>query len=264
MGDRGIAASRIGNDALGNEVRQSFQSFQLETEYLQKDTEHPTGTVKVELDQLGHAGYEITPRVAWDFLQWSTKWRALAQEADAVCFGSLAQRSPISRKTIKSFLAAVRKKTPRIFDVNLRQSYFTAEILSNSAELADIIKLNHEELRTVVTLFGADFKDELSSAQWLRAEYDCDLVCVTRGSRGSLLVSKSATDEHPGFQIKVADTVGAGDAFMAALVHHYLHGASLHAMNEAANSLGAWVASQSGGTPKRNEQQLQQILSVGR
>lgn len=259
LGDRGIVTSRVGNDALGREVCQRFQSLQLETEHLQKDDAHPTGTVQVEVDRLGHAKYAIAPSVAWDFLEWTAAWRVLAQQADAVCFGSLAQRSAISRKTIRSFLAEMRKDIPRVFDVNLRQSYYSAEILSQSAQLAHIVKLNHEELRAVVTLFGADFKDELSAAQWLRAKYDCDLLCVTRGSRGSLLVGESSSDEHPGFQIKVADTVGAGDAFMAALVHHYLRGATLRAMNEAANSMGAWVASQPGGTPRIDEQQLRRI-----
>ena len=115
--------------------------------------------------------------------------------------------------------------------------------------LADIVKLNDEELPKIMTLNNAPHKDELSSAQWLVRTYDLKLVCITRGGRGSLLVRDKDSSEHPGFRIRVADTVGSGDAFTAGLVHEYLHGASLGLMNEVANLVGAWVASEVGAMP---------------
>jgi len=189
-------------------------------------------------------------------------WQALAQKADAVCFGSLAQRSPQSRQTIHSFLKTIRPETTRIFDVNLRRSYYSAQILADSAKQADIIKLNHDELPTVVRLLGFPFHDEESAAQWLRHTFHTKLVCITRGAGGSLLISEYAKHEHPGISVPVADTVGSGDAFTAALVYHFLRRESLATMNEAANGMGSWVASQTGATPTRDESRLERIRST--
>jgi fructokinase len=197
--------------------------------------------------------------VAWDFLEWTSAWQGLAQKADAVCFGSLAQRSPKSRETIHSFLKTIRPETTRIFDVNLRQSFYTAQILVDSVKQADIIKLNHDELPTVVQLLGFPFQEEESAAQWLLHTFRVKLVCVTRGGEGALLVSEHGKHEHPGIRVQVADTVGAGDAFTAALVYHFLRRGSLATMNEAANRMGSWVASQAGATPSRDESRLQKV-----
>jgi fructokinase len=249
LGDRGIVASRVGADALGNEARERFASLGLETPFLQLDPAHPTGTVNVTLDREGRPSYEITEPVAWDFLAWERGWQSLAQQADAVCFGSLAQRSPSSRGTIRAFLSAVRPATARIFDINLRQAFYSTEVLAESLKLADIIKLNHEELPPVMQLLGLAYDDDASSAQRLLRACGAKLVCVTRGVNGSLLAASNQSNEHPGFRVSVADTVGAGDAFTAALVHHFLRGASLTAMNEAANRMGSWVVGRAGATP---------------
>jgi fructokinase len=209
--------------------------------------------VNVELDAKGQARYEIAQPAAWDFLEWTSGWQTLAETADAVCFGSLAQRSEESRATIRRFVTAASPSAVKVFDVNLRQSYYSKEILAQSMRLADIVKLNDEELPRIMSLAGLPCKDELSSAQRLASTYDLKLVCITRGGRGSLLVRNGTFHEHPGFRVRVADTVGSGDAFTAGLVHEYLHGASLELMNEVANLVGAWVASEVGAmpTPKR-------------
>jgi fructokinase len=143
--------------------------------------------------------------------------------------------------------------------VNLRQQFYSAEVISESMKLADIVKLNHEELPRVMKILGLDSDDEESSARRLLRACGAKLVCVTRGASGSLLVNSSGSEEHPGFRIPVADTVGAGDAFGAALVHHFLRGAPLSVMNEAANRMGAWVASQAGATPPPNAELLAQV-----
>jgi len=253
VGDQGIVASRVGEDSRGLEALRLMEELQLDIDHVQTDRNRATGAVKVELDGKGLARYEIADPVAWDFLEWTLDWQHLAEKADAVCFGSLAQRSEESRATIRRFLGAMSPHALKIFDVNLRQSFYSAEILADSMKLADMVKLNDEELPKIMSLSHLPHKDELSSAQRLADAYDVQLVCITRGGRGSLLVRNGDWSEHPGFRVRVADTVGSGDAFAAGLVHEYLHGASLDLMNEVANLVGAWVASEAGAmpTPKR-------------
>jgi len=259
LGDRGIVASRVGTDRLGQEAMWRLASSGLDISSVQQDMQHATGTVRIELDSRGQAAYQFVPDVAWDHLQWTPEWKELAESADAVCFGSLAQRSEESRAAIRNFLASVRPGTLRIFDVNLRQNFFSAAVLRESAAQADILKLNREEAPKLLQCLGRRFENDLSAARWLASEFAIRIVCMTRGPKGSLLLAASEQDEHPGFAVKVADTVGAGDAFTAALLYHALRGASLRAMNEAANQLGAWVASQEGAMPEADEEVLAKV-----
>jgi fructokinase len=253
MGDQGIVASRVGEDSRGLEALRRMEEMGLDIDHVQTDRDHATGTVKVELDAKGQARFEIARPVAWDFLEWTKDWQNLAEDVSAVCFGSLAQRSEDSRTTLRRFIGATSSDALKIFDVNLRQSYYSEEILSESMRLADIVKVNNDELPKIMSLSKIPHKDELSSAKKLIEKYDLNLVCITRGGSGSLLVRETSASEHPGFKVRVADTVGSGDAFTAGLVHEYLHGASLDLMNEVANLVGAWVASEVGAmpTPKR-------------
>lgn len=253
MGDQGIVASRVGEDSRGIDALRRMEELGVDIDHVQTDPEHSTGVVNVKVDQLGVAQYEIAQPVAWDFLEWNSDWRQLAQDVDAVCFGSLAQRSHKSCVTIRQFLAAVPEHTLKVFDVNLRQSYYTAEIIAESMHLADIVKLNHDELPKLAILLEISNKDEKAAAKRLIRDYGLKVVCITRGSSGSLLVQGDDISEHPGFRVRVADTVGSGDAFTAGMVHEYLHGAPLDLMNEVANLVGAWVASEIGAmpTPKR-------------
>jgi fructokinase len=253
MGDHGIVASSIGEDSRGIDALRRLEELGLDIDHVQTDREHPTGTVNVDVDGNGQPRFEIAQPVAWDYLQWTLDWQHLAETADAVCFGSLAQRSATSRETIRRFLKATRANTLKIFDVNLRQSFYSQDVLAESMRLADIVKLNNDELPRLMSFNGMPQKDELTSARRLMAEYQLELVCITRGGKGSLLVAEKNSSEHPGFKVQVADTVGSGDAFTAGLVHEYLRGASLDLMNEVANLVGAWVASEVGAmpTPKR-------------
>jgi fructokinase len=262
LGDHGIVASRVGSDALGRTAGRRLERLGLRSKHLQIDAQHPTGTVKVDVDPAGQPTFQIAEGVAWDFFEWTAEWQKLASTTDAVCFGTLAQRSPQSRATIRSFLQEVGRGTTRIFDVNLRQQFYSAEILAESFKLADIVKLNSEELPIAVKSLGSTFSDEERAARWLRDTYGLRLVCITRGAKGSLLVSSTETSQHPGVRVVVADTVGSGDAFTAALVYHYLRHGSLATMNEAANRMGAWVASQTGATPPRDDYYLQQIRAA--
>lgn len=262
LGDHGIVASRVGSDALGRTAGRRLERIGLRSKFLQIDTQHPTSTAKVEVDPMGQATFEFTPNSAWDYFEWTPEWQKLASTADAVCFGTLAQRSPQSRATIRSFLQEVGRGTTRIFDVNLRAPFYSAEMFDDSLKLSDVVKLNQDELPIVVKSLGGTFTDEERSARWLRDKYGLRLVCITRGAKGSLLVSSTEVQQHAGIRVSVADTVGSGDAFTAALIYHYLRRVSLATMNEAANRMGAWVASQTGATPPRDDYYLQQIRSA--
>ncbi len=249
LGDTGIVASRIGNDESGNDIRQSLATFGLTDDFLQVDDEHSTGTVKVKLDSMGQPEFQITYPAAWDFLQWRASLHRLAQSADAVCFGSLAQRSPESRETILTFMQSLRPEAAKVFDVNLRQAFYSAEVLTDSIARATIVKLNHDEVPKVAALLKLPDANAHSFCEAVLQRFKLPLICLTRGDRGSLLVDQDGFYEHPGYRVVVRDAVGAGDAFTAGLVHEILHGASLEEANDFANRIGAWVASCSGAMP---------------
>ena len=263
LGDSGIVASRVGDDRLGQEALWHLKSCALDVSRVQRDLSHPTGTVKVAVDSKGQPEYQITENVAWDFLEFSEDWISLARSAHAVCFGSLAQRNSVSRSTIRAFLSALPSFAIGIFDVNLRQTFFSPEILRDSLRHAKVLKLNHEEFPRFLDLLQCPLRDsqrsDVPAARWLCHEFSLRLVCITRGPSGSALVTADSHHEHPGFSVKVADTVGAGDAFTAALVHHALRGSSLAMMNTAANRMGAWVASQEGATPAADPEVLAEV-----
>jgi len=261
LGDNGVVASRVGNDALGAEIQKKLDDLAVDASYLQRDDVHPTGTVEVSLDAGGQPKFTIAEKVAWDFLEWTPQWKKLAEEADVVCFGSLAQRSVVSRETIRNFLAATRETALRVFDVNLRQSFYDANVLHESIKRAQVVKLNEHELPLVTAMLGVEGSSEEGSARQLLEKYSLQLVCVTKGAGGSLLVAMSGAAKHPGFAVKVSDTVGAGDAFTACLAHYYVRGAPLEEINDAANRLASWVASQPGGTPPLMGEALQKVLA---
>jgi len=261
LGNRAVVASRVGSDDLGREARAALLHSGITDQFLQTDPERPTGTVHIQLDSSGQPRFEIAEGAAWDFMDWSDVWQALAVSADAICFGSLAQRSQDSRRTILSFLDATQPHRLRVFDVNLRQSFYSAEIVFESAKRANVVKLNHEELPRIKELLDINASDDRGFCQEMVQKFDLRLVCITRGANGSLLCDHSSWDEHSGFRICIQDAVGAGDAFTAALVHELLRGGSLEQMNDLANRMGAWVASCPGATPPLPEAGLERTLA---
>jgi fructokinase len=258
LGDRGVVASRVGADALGAKAVERLRQAGLTTSHVQADDRHATGTVKVRLGEQGKPTFTITEGVAWDFMEWAADWQSLAAQADAVCFGSLAQRSPQSRATVRRFVEATGGNALTFFDVNLRAPFYSAEVLTESLRLARVVKLNDEEVGVVTQLCGLG-GDEDGLRRLMRA-YDLEMVCVTRGEHGSLLLTDAGAAEHPGFRLDAVDTVGAGDAFSAAVVHHYLRGASLERIGDAANRLGAWVATRCGAMPAAEPSVLSEIV----
>ncbi len=261
LGDRAVVASRIGDDKRGTEIRESLLAAGITDQFLQVDPVHPTGTVQVQVDAEGQPTFQITSPVAWDFMEWTDTWTALAHSADAVCFGSLAQRTATSRRTILDFLDATSRGALRIFDVNLRQDSYSVEIIRESVKRANVLKLNHDEVSRIGESLGVNAREGFSFCEEVLSKFNLQLICITRGANGSLLCDPENAHEHPGFQIQVKDTVGAGDAFTAALVHGHLRGRSLAELNDSANRLGAWVASCSGAMPLIPESGLEQAIA---
>ena len=250
LGNQGILASRVGDDLLGRELLERMQFLDLARDFIQIDPQYSSGTVHVDVDPNGQPEYTFTENVAWEFFEWTASWQQLAARADAVCFGTLAQRSDGSRDTINRFLRSLRADALRVFDVNLRQSCYSTDVLRESLRLAHIVKFNDEELSIVLHALGHDENDPICGLRILADVFDLRMSCLTWGENGSVIISDDVSATHSGFRVKVADTVGAGDAFTSAMVHHYLAGDTVATISESANRLAAWVASQVGATPE--------------
>jgi fructokinase len=252
LGEDAIVASRIGRDKLGEELRQELGQRGLDLHFLQLDDSLPTGAVSVTVSGDGQPEYNIHTGVAWDAMEWTPEWAQLAEETDAVSFGTLAQRCPKSRETIHAFLRKTRPDCARIFDVNLRPPFYSSDIILNSLPVANVVKVNEAEYVEIASLLGLP---EVATKETLRAfaeKFDLWLVCVTRGSRGSMMATRYRVTEHPGFAVKVRDTIGAGDAFTAAMTHTWISSnEDLEQTSETANRWAAWVASQAGAMPLR-------------
>jgi len=255
LGNHAAILSRIGRDELGRKAVALLDPLPADAGFLQVDPVHETGRVTVTLED-GQPAYTIHEPAAWDFLELSDEWVQLAERADAICFGSLAQRSLESRQTVQTLAAQTSAACVRVFDVNLRAPFYSGEVVQESLELATVVKMNEAEMPLVLGLLGLSAGEELLAgrwrlgAEWLLAEFPTlQMVAVTRGCRGSLLVTREEWHEHPGIPVEVSDAIGAGDAFTAALTHYLLRGAKLAALNEAGNRWGSWVASQSGAMP---------------
>jgi len=248
LGAKAYPVSCIGRDELGTEIREVLTSLNVDHSYVAEDAEHPTGTVQVTLDEGGKPSYEICEGVAWDVVPMSGTLGDLAQKADAVCFGSLAQRSVVTRATIRQFLQMMRPGTLKIFDVNLRQSFYSREIIEESLELSNILKLSDEELPVLAEMFSlaGSVQDQLVS---LLEMFGLILVAYTRGAEGSLLLGPGEVSDHSGTPVEVADSVGAGDSFTAALCMGLLNEDPLSEINDHANRVASFVCSQKGATP---------------
>jgi len=269
LGSHAVLLSRIGRDDLGRQALERLAPLPVDTAFVETDPVHQTGRVTVAFED-GQPHYTIHQPAAWDFLELSDEWVRLAERADAICFGSLAQRSLESRQTLQTLAAQTSSKCIRVFDVNLRPPFYSSDVVQESLELATIMKMNDAEVPLVLGLLGlpsangpdpdpapADKPSDALrlGAERLLAEFPTlQLVAVTCGGHGSLLVTRDEWHHHPGIPVQVADTIGAGDAFTAALTHYLLRGASLATLNEAGNRWGGWVASQSGAMPPLNNE----------
>jgi len=249
LGARGLPVSCVGDDDDGREIIRRLRAMGMCCDYIFVDKAHPTGTVDVALDSSGVPTFVIHQNVAWDFIPFTDSLEQLAARAEAICFGSLAQRSPASRNTIRRFLEASRRQCVRVFDINLRQSFYSRQIIEDSLAAADVLKLNDQEMPVLMKLLDLD-GGEQAAAQSLMHRYDLRLIALTRGGAGSrLYLNDGDPVEHPGYPTKVVDSVGAGDAFTAALTVGILRGLPPERIGHAANRLASYVCSQPGATP---------------
>lgn len=249
LGCKGVAVSCVGDDELGHEITSRLNDLGLDTSYIAVDDTHPTGTVSVELDEKGKPDYIIHENVAWDNIPFSEAMLELAGEADAVCYGSLCQRSEVSRNTIREFLQATRKDCIRVLDINIRQSYYTEQSVRAMLELSNVLKLNDEELPLVGELLGVK-GGEIQILTKLEKSFELQLIVLTKGSRGSRLFGQGKDSYNKGYAAVIADTVGAGDSFTAVVTLGLLRGDELDEINDCANRVASFVCSQRGATPK--------------
>jgi fructokinase len=253
MGAEVFMVSQVGNDQLGEKAIEALREHGVNTDHIGRSDDHPTGTVKVELDAAGKPLFTITANVAWDRIPWSDQLLDLATRTDAVCFGTLAQRHDISRRTIQEFLAAVPPAALRVLDVNLRAPFFDHAVIERSLELANVFKLSDDELPVIAPMLGIDATESSTLAQ-LMQHYKLRLVALTRGKDGALLFDGKHSSQAQGQPVAVKDTVGAGDSFTAVLTLGILKGMSLDTINQRACEVAAYVCSQAGATPSLPEQ----------
>ena len=258
FGLNGCAISAIGNDELGDEIVEKFNAVHLNN--ILPRVEQPTGTVKVTLDEKGVPQYEICLGVAWDNIPLTDEMLEIARNAQAVCFGSLAQRSETSRKTIQAFLDATPADALRVFDINLRQSWYTAEVIAESLSRANILKINDEELDVVATmllgepsvpgqLIAEDPEKTRRICRELISRYDLDMLILTCGAIGSYVFTMEEESYIATPKVKVADTVGAGDSFTATFVAQLLLGKPIPEAHRKAVAVSAFVCTQNGAMP---------------
>jgi fructokinase len=249
LGAESWLVSAVGQDARGDAALARLDAAGVRRDTVARLADHPTGVVRVTLAAAGHPVYDIATESAWDYLPWSVAVQQVAERADAIAFGSLAQRSPTSRATIRRAVAATRSASWRLFDVNLRQGYYDAHVLTASLELANAVKLNEEELPVVARLCGLAETTPVDRLRALCRRFDLRLAALTRGPCGSVLATPDRVCESPAAPTVVADTVGAGDAFTATLLIGILAGRTLDDVSRRANAVAAYVCSQPGATP---------------
>lgn len=238
--------SAIGNDTDGKNLLEFLNSFEIPTDLIQTNVEHETSRVLVDNSDPENIRYTIVSPVAWDFIQWNEEMDQAVEDSDAFVFGSLGVRNTESLKTL---LHLLRHPVLRVFDANLRPPFYDFEVIKTLLGYADVLKINEDELE----IFSDYFKTEPtveSLCAHLDQHFPMEIICVTHGSKGALIYQKGVITEHPGYKVKVEDSIGAGDAFLSGFVKTYLDDKNPKEILDFACKLGAFVATQKGGTPR--------------
>ena len=238
----------IGTDDLAKKLVKLMHEKKLPSQYLQTHSGFPTGTVSVRIKK-GLPTYQIHENVAWDHLAWNNSLESLAGKVDAACFGTLAQRSQNTRETIYQFLGSMPASSLKVFDINLRQDYYSEEMVTQSLKLANILKLNEEELDILSLLYSLK-GSKMSMLSQLIESHSLQLVALTMGERGSLLMTCNEISEEGAAKVELIDTVGAGDAFTAVLVTELVKKTPLKDLHKKASRIASWVCSRFGATPE--------------
>lgn len=254
FGLESCAVSAVGDDILGAELLENFNHKGVK--YLIETVPYPTGTVQVEIDQAGIPQYEIKENVAWDNIPYTAKLENLAQRTKAVCFGSLAQRNVVSRNTINRFLDAIPEENEAVvvFDINLRQGFYNKDIICNSMQRCNILKINDEELVAVSRMFGYPGIDLQDKCWILLGKYNLKMLILTCGINGSYVFTPGNVSFQPTPKVEVADTVGAGDSFTAAFIASLLKGLPVAEAHRKAVETSAYVCTCQGAMPTLPEE----------
>lgn len=247
LGSKGLVVSAIGDDQLAQETMKKLKAKGLSV-CLQQLANYPTGTVQVSVDDKGIPYYIINDHVAWDYMEFTPQVEQVASCAAAVCFGSLAQRHPVSRQTFYRFFEAMPQKSLKVFDINLRQNFYSHEVIESSLNVANVLKMNNEELIVLKSLFALR-GDNPTVCRQIRAMFNLAVVILTMGAEGSIVETETDSSFLPTPVVRVVDTVGAGDAFTAAFVVSFLQGDSIVQAHKKAVALSAFVCTQKGAMP---------------
>ena len=250
--------SRVGDDDLGTELLDFVAAQGLATDTVQRGKTHLTGVVKVNVDDCNEVTYKIVQPVAWDYIQYSDALAELVAGADALLFGSLAARTPATRETLYRLLPHARLK---VFDVNLRPPHYSRDLVTYLLQHADLVKMNEHELAEVMSWFGG-LSTEESALEWLAGRFHLQAVCVTKGAAGAVLWTGGHLYRSAGFPVTVRDTIGSGDAFLAALLRGWLAGQEPGACLRFACATGSLVATYQGATPAISEALVQELVGA--
>ena len=249
FGFKSLAISAIGKDELGAEIVEKFNQRNLE--HLLETVDYPTGTVQVTLDQKGIPCYEICEDVAWDNIPYTDRLDEIAHNCQVVCFGSLAQRNPVSRETINRFIDSMplAEDTLKVFDINLRQHFYTEETIVNSLNKCNVLKINDEELVIVSRMFGYPELSQSDACRRILETYGLKMLILTCGTDGSYVFTSDETSFQPTPKVQVADTVGAGDSFTGSFIASILKGKTIPEAHKRAVEVSAYVCTQNGAMP---------------
>ena len=247
-GLRSVAVSAIGKDVLGDEALRQLDKKHLQ--YVLPQVNYPTGTVQVTLDSDGVPTYDIKQGVAWDNIPFTDEIRDIAANCGAVCWGSLAQRSEVSRRTIYQFLDNTPTDCLKIFDINLRQNFYNKDIICESLKRCNVLKINDEELVTIGRLFGYPGLDIENKCWLILGKYDLDMLVLTCGVNGSYVFAPGFSSFQETPKVQVADTVGAGDSFTGTFCASILKGKSIAEAHKLAVEVSAYVCTQNGAMPQ--------------
>ncbi len=261
LGAESYIISAVGDDILGHEIIQYLQKLRLSTDFITMNSDHVSGTVEIEIDDAGVPEYIIHENVAWDYIPHCEKTNELISKTDAICFGSLAQRSEMSAKTIRTILETSPENCFKIYDINIRQSFYSQNLIAENLFIANGFKLNEDEIQLIADMFAFSGTEEIIIHK-LMNKFDLDLITVTKGGNGSSIYTCNDQSYRISPNIDVVDTVGAGDAFTAGLVFAYLNDYSLAAAHDFANILAAYVCTQKGAMPKYSEELIQDLLKI--
>ena len=253
LGCNGVVVSAVGRDSLGDEIVELLTTNGVNHHIARVDA--PTGTVRVTLDERGIPCYEICEGVAWDKLQLNDEVLALANRCDAICFGTLAQRSEVSRKAIYSLINAIpaERNALVIYDINLRQNYYSKELIEASLNRCNVLKINDDEFFTIAPMLNFSADDFVVGARTLIERYGLKVVVVTCGEKGSIIVTKNEVSKLETPKVEVVDTVGAGDSFTAALCVGLLQGKEIREIHRKAAEVAAFVCKNAGAMPPYEE-----------